>query len=88
MSTVIPRGSCGQESDHVHVDAPYAREVVKCVVMAGSLVRPIRPTVLLCPLPYITWFLIHSIELNFHFKRVLTPKLVLQDDFFLSLFLF
>lgn len=42
MSTVIPRGSCGQESDHVHVDAPYAREVVKCVVMAGSLVRPIR----------------------------------------------
>lgn len=44
--------------------------------------------VLPCPFTFTEWFLIHSIGLNFHFKRVLTSKLVLQDYFFLSLFLF
>lgn len=42
MSTVILRGICGQEADHLHVDAPYTREAMKCMVIAGSLVRPVR----------------------------------------------
>lgn len=42
MNTVMPRESCGQESDHLCVDAPYIREAVKCMVMAGSVIRPAR----------------------------------------------
>lgn len=59
-----------------------------CPLHQGWEVTHEETPVLLCPLTFTAWFLIHSIGLNFHFKRVLTSKLVLQDYFFLSLFLF